>query len=66
MLALASPTFSDSFIKNFRQKENKNGSPSYFYKDRTPYSADPKFSDKISNENVSVLIHANMPPVYLH
>lgn len=43
----ASPTFSDSFIKNFRQKENKNGSLSYFYKDRAPYSADPKFfSDK--------------------
>jgi len=41
--ASASPTFSDSFIKNFRQKENKNGSLSYFYKDRAPYSADPKF-----------------------
>lgn len=43
----ASPAFSDSFIKNFRQKENKNGSLSYFYKDRAPYSADPTFfSDK--------------------
>ena len=30
------------FIKKFRQKENKNGSLSYFYKDRTPYSADPQ------------------------
>ncbi len=30
------------FITKFRQKENKNGSLSYFYKDRAPYSADPK------------------------
>lgn len=44
----ASPTFSDSFIKKFRQKENKNGSLSYFYKDRAPYSADPK---KCSHKN---------------
>lgn len=40
-VSAASRAFSDSFIKKFRQKENKNGSLSYFYKDRAPYSADP-------------------------
>lgn len=41
-------------LKHFRQKENKNGSLSYFCKVGTPYSADPTFTDPTFKNETSL------------